>query len=253
MSTVSAYLNCPEDISFALPAIDGSCSSGNYTSVYQGIAQEVATTQNSIFYLASATGGVKVTFLLIDLGTGKLIIKGVGYGSISGGTCQSPSIILPVYVNFTTNVISPGDNLELGVNTTFTGTGLPTFCSGPTTPTVVSFGTTVVGVSSQPVLTTLLVAGTPSQATLLGYEGITEPFNYGGNGSVTAIVLGIVKDSAGSTVGVLSGSVTVSSGVQVTAFLPFKGLPSGSYTVTVIAISSQDIPVSTVQIVGASV
>jgi hypothetical protein len=252
-SSVSVYLNCPEDISFALPSANGSCSSGNYAAVYQGIAQEVATTQNSEFYLAMATGGVKVTFVLTDLASGKVLFNGVGYGSITGGNCSSPSIIMPARVNLSSNVINSGDNLLLWLNATFTGTGVPTFCSGPSTPTLVSFGTTVVEGSSQPALTTLLTAGTPTQTTLLGYNGIAETYTYTGSATLTAFVYGVVKDSTGSTVGVLLSSVTVAPNGQGTAFLSLNRCPPGSYTVTIIAITSQDIPISTATTATASV
>lgn len=251
-SSVSVYLNCPS-VSFASPGATASCGAGNYTAIYSGVSQTIGSTQNSLFYLASATGGVKVTFNLIDATTGKILINGIGYGSISGGTCSTPDLIVPTSFTASSNALNSGDMVKATLGITFTGTGTPTFCSGGTSSTLISVGTTVLLGANQPLLTTTLTAGMARQTTLSGFGGVAESYKNSGSVEVTAIVVGVLKNFAGSTVDVLTTSVTASPNANVTAFLPFKQYASGTYTVTLIAIAGSNVPVSTVAETTATV
>jgi hypothetical protein len=251
-SSISVYLNCADGIAFAEPGTTARCGSGNYTGVYTGVSQTVASNQTSVFFLAVAIGGVKVTFSLTDVTTGKPLLNGVGYGSISGGTCSSPSIVKPVTVQVTTNVINSGDEVRASLGTVFTPlnatqNAAPVFCSGGTSATLVKIGTTILTGTGQQPLTNLLTAGTPYQTTLLGFSGAAETYVDTGSGGFTAVVMGVVKTSSGSTIDVLISSVTVTPGASVTAFLKFNQYPSGTYTIDVIAVTSSNVPVSTVQ------
>jgi len=252
-SSISVYLNCPDGLSFAEPSASTSCGSGNYTGVYTGISQAVVANGASVFYLASATGGVKVTFSVTDVTTGKLLLSGVGYGSMSGGICTSPALVLPAKAVAAANVVNSGDTLRSSLNTTFTGTGTPEFCSGGESATLVSLDTTVIAGAIQPSLTTMLTAGSPYQTTLSGFNGVAQSYVDTGTSSFTAVVVGVVKSSVGSTVDVLVTSVTVTPGTSATAFLRFNQYPSGTYTVSVLAITSSNVPVSTAGVVTFSV
>ena len=252
-ASISIYLNCPGSIALAFPATSGSCSSGNYTGVYNGIAEVPLANITSDFYLASATGGVKVTFSLTDRTSGKLLLSGVGYGAMAGGSCSSPTLVTPTKFTPTSNVINSGDNLVASLNTTFTGTGAPRFCSGGSDATLISFKTTVLTGTSQPLLSSLLTPGRPVQTTLGTFEGVAENYTNTGSVALTAIVQGIVKNLAGSTVGIISTSITSSPGATVTGFLTFKQYPSGSYTVTIVAITTSYVPISTTTVAQVSV
>jgi hypothetical protein len=251
-SSVSVYLNCPS-ISFASNSASATCGAGNYTATYSGVSQTFGTTQNSLFYLSSAMGGVKVTFSLNDVTTGKLLINGVGYGSISGGACSSPDLIVPSSFTSSTNVLNSGDTVKASLGITFTGTGTPAFCSGGSGGTLISAGTTVVLGANQPYLTTTLTAGSAKQTTLSGFNGVAVSYKNTGSTGITAIVVGVLKNFAGSSVDVLTTSVAASPNANVTAFLPFNQYPSGTYTVTIIAILSSNVPVSTVAETTATV
>ena len=243
-SSVSVYLNCPGSISFAMPSSSGSCTSGNFTGVYLGTAQVPMTNLATYFFMSSATGGVKVTFNLKDVTSGKPILSGVAYGSISGGNCSSSSLVRPANITTTPNTIDSGDKLEASLQTIFTGTGTPTFCSGGSSPTLISITTNVGSGAGSPLLTVLLTPGEPIQTTLAGYKGVAENYTNTGSSSIVALVQGVVKDQAGRTVDVLSTSITLSPGSRVTAFLPFKQYPSGSYFVTTIAMTPTYVPIS---------
>jgi len=251
-ASISVYLNCPGSISLAFPASTGSCSSGNFTGVYNGIPEVPLANITSYFYLGSATGGVKVTFSVTDRTSGKLLLSGVGYGAMTGGSCSSPTLIVATRFTPTSNVISSGDSLVASLNTTFTGTGTPTFCSGGTDATLISFETSVTG-TAQPLLSNLLTPGQPLQTTLGGFEGVAENYTNTGTVAITAIVQGVVTNQAGSTVDVLSASITLPASATVTAFLAFKQYPSGTYTVTTVAITSSYVPISAGSVAMVSV
>lgn len=252
-TTTSIYLVCPGGVSFASPASSGSCSAGNFTGTYTGLAVTPVANLTSEFFLASATGGVKVTFSLVDVTTGKDLVQEVAYGSIAGGTCASPSVVVPTSFTSDSNPMNSGDIVKASVNAIFTGTGTPTFCSGGPKSTLVSFVSDIQTGSSPPLLTTMLTAGAASQTTLSGFEGVSDSYTNTGAATLSVVVLGVVHSASGATVRILSTSVTLSAGAQVTAFLTFGSLPPGQYTVVVIALSTTDVPISTSSSVGVSV
>ena len=236
-----------------MPAGSGLCGSGNYTGTYSGVSQTVVSNQTAAFYLAAAGGGVKVTFSLTDLTTGKLLLEGVGYGSMANETCSHPSKVVPVSTTISNSTIDSGDTLEASLNTTFTGTGTPAFCSGGGSPTQFSIGTTAVTGSAQPALTTTLKSGAPYQTTLSGFTGVAVSYTDLGNAGFSAVVVGIVKNPSGSTIDVLLTSVTVSPGATTTAFLKLNQYPTGTYEVTVLVVTSTNVPVSTAAMTTVSV
>jgi hypothetical protein len=251
-SSVSAFINCPSSLSFAGPSASGSCTTSDYSGVYNGIAQTVGSTQNTVFYLAVANGGVKVNYSLTDTTSGKVLLRWVGYGSISGGTCSSPSVIVPFtptsgsssYVIFSGTVINPGDTIKAHLSIAFTGTGTPTICSGGSSATLISIATTVLAGSSQLILTADLRAGVAHQTTLAGYPGEAVTYVNTGNVTLTAQVLGVLKDSGGRTIDVLATSIMAAPNANVTAFLVFNQYSAGSYTLILFATTSQHVPAS---------
>lgn len=251
-SSVSSYINCPSSLSFDNPSGTGSCPSADFTGVYTGIGQTLGSTQDSVFYMASANGQVKVNYTLTDVTSGKLLLKWVAAGTLSGGSCSSPSEVLPTspvsgttyFVISSGDVINSGDTLKVHlIWTSFSGTGSPTFCSGGGKASVVSVGTAVITGSSQPLITNLLTIGVAHQTMIGGYTGVGETFvNTGSN--FTAQILGVLKDSSGRTVDVLATSIVANPNVNVTAFLVFNVYPSGSYTLNVFALTNHGVSVS---------
>jgi hypothetical protein len=143
------------------------------------------------------------------------------------------------------DVINSGDTLKVHlIWTSLAGTGVPTFCSGGNSASLVSIATTVVAGSSEPITATKLTAGIAYQTTLAGYPGVAVTYINTGSANFTAVVLGVLKDSAGRTVDVLAATIIAAPNVNVTAFFPLKQYPSGSYTMTVFATTTQHAPVS---------
>jgi hypothetical protein len=264
-SSISVYLLCSSSISFAEPSSSQTCGPGMYTGAYTGVSQTVGSTQDTVMYLASATGNVKVNYTLVDMTSGRLLIKWLGFGSVGGGSCTTPTAILPTNQTFgspsylieTGVVINSGDMLKLFLDTAFTPapgtTGSPSFCSGGGGATLVSIGTTVVTGSLPPSLTTELNPGTPSGTTLGGVPGLAETYVNTGGASLTVLVLGVVKNSGGSTVDVIATSFPVDPGKSATAFLAFGQYPSGTYTITVIAVTASSVAISTPVVATVSV
>lgn len=252
-STISIFLSCPSGIFFGAPPSSSNCGSGNFTATYTGVNETVGSSQNSVFFMASATGGVKVTFNVTDVTTGEPLIQGVGYGKMPGGDCSSPTPVTPASFTASNNQISTGDKIEASLEIIFTGTGTPVFCSGGGAATVVSFETTVAGGKNLPLLTTTLAPGNPSETTLNGYRGLAETYVNTGGVATTAIVLGVVKSSSGATVQIISSSITLSAGANALAFLPIESLPSGTYTISMIVVTASGVPISTMVTTTAAV
>lgn len=250
-SSISVYVSCPSSVAFSSPLAAGTCPAGNFTAVagYTGVSQVVASNLTSLFYLASAQGGVKVAFSVTDITTGKPLIQGVAYGAPSGGTCANPNLVTPFSTTVSNNEVNSGDTLNLTLDLFFTPNGAPStpaFCSGGSGSTLVALGTTVAPGQGEPLATSTLVAGNARQSSLSGYNGVSETYSNLGSSTVTAVVIGVLKGAAGDTVDILHTSVTVSPGENATAFFPFvKSYPSGSYTLTAIAVSVSYVPLST--------
>ena len=245
-STISIFLACPSGVLFGAPSGSSTCGSGNYTATatYTGMNETMGSTQNSVFFLASATGGVKVMFNVTDVTTGDALIQGVGYGKMDGGSCASPTVVTPASFVPSSNQLRSGDKVKVNLTTLFTGTGTPVLCSGGAAATVISFGTTISAGGGIAYLSTTLSAGNPIETTINGYKGVSEAYVNTAGVVITAIVVGVVKSSSGATVTIISSSVTAVPNISVVAFLPFGTLPSGTYSITLIAITSSDVPIS---------
>lgn len=257
-SSISVYVSCPGSVVFSAPLAAGTCPTGNFTAAasYTGVSQMVASNLTSLFYLASAAGGVKVIFSVADATTGSPLVRGVGYGAPSGGTCANPDVVTPVSTTVFDNEVNSGDKLNLTVDLLFTPVGAPStpaFCSGGTSSTLVGLGTTVASAQGEPLTTSTLASGNAQQTSLSGYNGVSETYTNLGSSTVTAVVIGVLKGSTGSTVDMLVTSVTVPPGLTATAFLPFiRSYPSGSYTLTTIAVSVSYVPLSSYSVAAVT-
>ena len=244
-SSMSFYLNCRSGLAFALPSESGACGSGNYSAVYNGVSQIVDSPQRFVFYLASAQGSIVVTYSVTDETSHNLLARGSGYGSISGGTCANPSVSMPSTLSSSSNLISSGDKLQVFFNATFTGTGTPMFCSGGASASLIGLRTIPVTGSNLPKLTTVLSAGTPKQTVLSGHPGVSVTYTSTVGVSMTAVVIGILKAPNGNVVDVLTTSVMVPQFYFATAFLPLGSYATGTYSITIIAITGSQVPIST--------
>jgi hypothetical protein len=99
--------------------------------------------------------------------------------------------------------------------------------------------------SSVPLLTTSLIAGTPTQTTLQGNPAVTVSYTDNINVPFSpAIVWLSVQNSIGQTVGTFWGTVTISGGQTVPAYVIISGLESGHYTGAIFVVYN-GVPIST--------
>jgi len=117
-----------------------------------------------------------------------------------------------------------------------------------TTFTAVSSQTTVSGIN------TLKVAVAPLQ-TLVGgvYKGINATYTNTLNVQVTGLAIAVVRNSAGQTAGVFSGTLTMAAGASSPVYVAFyPPLPSQSYTVSVYVVTPSGVAISPLSTVTVS-
>jgi hypothetical protein len=93
---------------------------------------------------------------------------------------------------------------------------------------------------------TTLTPGTPSQATLNGQPDITLTYtNTLSTSSITIVGYAVATNALGQVVLYTTGSATLAPSGSQTLYFVLAGLPAGSYTVSIYAISSTGLVVST--------
>lgn len=205
--------------------------------------------QRAVFYAAGATGKLNVTFKVVDVSSSKTLLSGWAAGSVSGGDCSRPAEISSSGSAATSATLNTDDVVELELTPLFIGSGTPVLCSGGSYPSFIASDTTPILGNSVALLTTTLTAGTPKQASIGAYTGVSiSYFNTAGQ-TFTALVYGVVRGASGSISGVVVTSVSLSPSQNVTAFLAMRGFASGSYKVTVFAVTSSDVPLASVRTV----
>jgi len=130
------------------------------------------------------------------------------------------------------------------------------FCqAGSTTncPVLVSAPTFAVGGAGGTLGTGTLTPGTASQTTLAGYPAVQIAFTNTISSPLTAVAFGVVKNAQGQIVDVTTSTIQFSASGSATAYLALAGLPSGTYTVSVFAVSSTNVVVSSVTNTSVSV
>jgi hypothetical protein len=90
------------------------------------------------------------------------------------------------------------------------------------------------------------LAGTPKYKPIAGFNGIAANFTNLWSTSLNVLVFAVWKNSAGQTVAVTTGGLTIDPGKTAPAFAPLTSpLPSGTYTVNIFVVTASNQPVST--------
>jgi hypothetical protein len=98
------------------------------------------------------------------------------------------------------------------------------------------------------------LVGTPKYTTIGGFNGIAANFTNMWSTSLNLVVFAVWKNSAGQTVAVTTGGLTLASGATAQAFAPLTSpLPSGTYTVNIFVVTTSNQPVSTTTTVTITV
>jgi hypothetical protein len=94
--------------------------------------------------------------------------------------------------------------------------------------------------------TSCLTASGGSSSTTVGInKAVQTSFTNTSNAPITAIVYGVVHNAAGQTVYYTTATITAAAGGSVTAYDIIAGLPSGTYSVTIFAVSTSGTAIST--------
>jgi hypothetical protein len=99
-----------------------------------------------------------------------------------------------------------------------------------------------------------VLQGSASVTTIGGYKGIQVSYANEWTTSQNLIVFAVWKNSAGQTVAVTTGGLTLSSGATGPAFAPLSSPPaSGSYTVNIFVWTTGNNPISITTTIAASI
>jgi len=114
--------------------------------------------------------------------------------------------------------------------------------------------TTGITVTVQVSFAASIIINSATKSTLGSFTGISVSATNLWTTSQNLVVFAVWKNGAGQTVAVSTGGLTLAAGATGTAFAPIAGgLPSGSYSVTVFAITTGNNPVSSTTSISASV
>jgi len=150
------------------------------------------------------------------------------------------------------------NNLGSSVIYTVTITGLPagTDAIGLSASSLTGLtGTaTTITVAVSVAFSQSVIITTASYGALGSFNGVSVTATNVWSTSQNLVVFAVWKNSAGQTVAVTTGGLTLASGASGTTFAPLAGaIPSGSYTVSVFVITTSNNPVSGTTSISASV
>ncbi len=145
--------------------------------------------------------------------------------------------------------ISPTNKLGSNVTYTVTISGLPAGTDelGLNASSLAGLTGTATGITVHVSLAFAqsVIINTATYGTLGSYNGISVSATNAWSTSQNLVVFAVWKNSAGQTVAVTTGGLTLASGATGTAFAPLAGaLPSGTYSVSVFVITTGNNPVS---------
>ena len=153
--------------------------------------------------------------------------------------------------------ITGANNLGSSVNYTITITGL--FAGhdalGLSASSLAGLSGVATGITVDVIvpISQSVVINSAAYGTLGSFNGISVTATNVWSTSQSLVVFAVWKNSAGQTVAVTTGGLTLASGAQGTAFAPLSGgLASGSYSVNVFVITTGNLPVSSTTSITAS-
>jgi len=112
---------------------------------------------------------------------------------------------------------------------------------------------TTITVTVQVNPATSVIITSASYGSLGSFNGISVTATNTWSASYNLVVFAVWKNSAGQTVAVTTGGLTLASGASGSAFAPLAGgLASGSYTVSVFVITTGNLPVSSTTSITAT-
>lgn len=135
----------------------------------------------------------------------------------------------------------------LRTNQSLGATGITFRLVTPATVTVSIGGAVLQGTS------TLTASGAATQINLSGAPALQITYNNNVASAVTGIVYAVVHNAAGQTVYYTTATITPGAGATVTAYLILAGLPSGTYSVTLFAVTPSGVAISATSTATATI
>jgi len=268
--------------SFALLQINLAASAGSFSSTTVYINSGKSSTSDSLYavqYIAPSTLGDQTISATTPYSAVSGTSKTVHVVSINPGVSLTP----PAKTTLTVNTVSVNAtgipskaastgtvvvtfkyslngaaNVTAGITSTnssgasFTSFSV-TFTSGSNTLKIyatdsngnvgaATFAFTVTAVVPTGFATSQSITGA-AKATIGGFTGVSATVANGWTASESEIMFAVFKNSAGQTVAVATGGLTLASGASSTAFAPLLApLPTGTYTVSVFIVTTGNLP-----------
>jgi hypothetical protein len=142
-----------------------------------------------------------------------------------------------------TNVLGSNTTYTVSINGLTSGTDQIGLAASDLAGNAASVSTITVHVTVPFALS--VIVNSAQYGTLQGFKGITVSATNVWSSSQTVVVFAVWKNSAGQTVAVSTGGLTLAAGASGTVFAPItSALPTGSYSVTVFVITTANQPVS---------
>ena len=105
-----------------------------------------------------------------------------------------------------------------------------------------------------PFAQSFVISGTPHTATVGSFSGINASYTNLNPTSQSVIVFAVFKNSAGQTMGIGTGSLTVGAGSTQSVFIAEPvGLASGTYSVSIFVFTTGNLPVSVASTISVTV
>jgi len=99
-----------------------------------------------------------------------------------------------------------------------------------------------------------VVSGTPYTATVGSFAGINASYTNLNPTAQSVVAFAVFKNSAGQTVGIGTGSLTVGAGKTQSVFIAAPvGLASGTYSVSIFVVTTGNLPVSVTTTISVTV
>jgi hypothetical protein len=263
-------------------SIDGGAAQSAPITMLNQITFSVAAVMSTgvhtiAFNATDSEGNVAVgqTYtVVVDTATPQVVFSTANNANITSGVSVTAKIaVLQGDLNASSVVATVNGTALAASQVTITGTNnLGTNTTYTVTITGLTTGHDVIGLSAASLagLTgtassitvhvtvafaqSFVISGTPQSATVGTFAGINASYVNLNPNSQSVVVFAVFKNSAGQTMGIGTGSLTVGAGATQSVFLADPvGLASGAYSVNIFVYTTGNLPVSVTSTVSVTV
>ena len=188
---------------------------------------------------ANLTSGSSVAANIVD-SQGDLNASSVGVVATNIQTSATKTLTASV-----TGTNSPGHSVTYVVSISGLTTGNWSVALSATDLAGNSNSSTITVHVTVPFAQSFVISGTPHSATIGSFTGVNASYTNLNPTSQSVVVFAVFKNSAGQTMGIGTGSLTVGAGSTQSVFIADPvGLASGTYSVSIFVFTTGNLPVS---------